>query len=360
MPARIAYYISGHGYGHAARQHPIIRRLIAQGAQIFVRSSAPAKFFRMPNVSHHARAYDVGMRQADALTMDVPGSLAAYAALLREQDAIIAAEVDFLRGCGVQLVVGDMPPLAFEISAAAGLPSVAITHFTWDWVYAHYIDRYPEYAPLIPAIRAIYGKATAALELPYAHEFDMFPRVEKMPFVVNDVTRSRADLCAEFGVDPAQRIALLSMGGLGWGSGDVRAIGALRGWVFMVMPGAWEQVRHLPNVRLIPMDYPDYHNWIAAADVLIGKAGGSTVSEVIAHRTPMIYTLRDDWRENALLDAALRECCKSLCLPLADFEAGRWVEALEAFHTQPYTWPSVAVDGAERIAARLLALADDA
>ena len=34
--------------------------------------------------------------------------------------------------------MGDIPPLAFAAAHAAGLPSVAVANFTWDWVYEDY------------------------------------------------------------------------------------------------------------------------------------------------------------------------------------------------------------------------------
>ena len=36
---------------------------------------------------------------------------------------------------GFDLVVGDVPPLAFEAAAEAGVDSVAVANFSWDWIY---------------------------------------------------------------------------------------------------------------------------------------------------------------------------------------------------------------------------------
>jgi UDP:flavonoid glycosyltransferase YjiC (YdhE family) len=131
---RIAYYISSHGFGHAARQQAIIRELAKQGAEIHVRSASPAKFFTAAS-SYHQQRYDIGMIQADALHFDIPASLNWMADFLKEQPKRIASETAFIREKGIELIVSDMPPIAFEIAEAAQLPSVAITHFTWDWVY---------------------------------------------------------------------------------------------------------------------------------------------------------------------------------------------------------------------------------
>ena len=70
-----------------------------------------------------------------------------------------------LRELGAGLIVGDIPPLAFAVGAAAGIPSIAIGNFTWDWVYSEY-PRVRLAPSLLPAIRGAYAKASMALRLP--------------------------------------------------------------------------------------------------------------------------------------------------------------------------------------------------
>jgi len=353
----IAFYVTAHGYGHAAREQAVIQALAQRGAQVFVRSAAPAKFFTAA-VHHHVQRYDIGMIQNGPMQVNPAATVAAYQDILRSQPLLIRREVEFLRAQQIALVVADMPPVACEIAAAAGIPSVVLTHFTWDWIYAHYVDRFPAFKPIIRAIKASYGKATLALQMqiPIPHPFSMFPHVEPIPGVAKIPTRTREQIRSEFDVPQGAKMALLSMGGHHWGKTDVRALQQLEGWRFLVMAGAYAQVRGDERYRLIPQDYPDFHNLIAAADVLIGKAGGSTVAEVIAHRTPMIYTVNDDWRENELMIPTLQQYAHTLYLDKPDFERGAWAEQIEPFLAQPYTWPDVPMNGAEVAAERILRL----
>ncbi len=355
-PPRIAFYISAHGFGHAARQAAIVRELHQRGVQVYIRSAAPQKFFDGLIADYHHAHYDAGIIQHDALSVDGRASLQRYADFLTQQAALIQHELDFVRECGINLIVSDMPPVALDIAAEAGIPGVAITHFTWDWVYEHYLDANPEYRSVVESITASYKRATLALQMPFAHPFPMFSRVEPIALVINPATRSRATVRAELSIPEHSRMALLSMGGVGWGRTDVSALGTLTGWTFLVMPHIWDDVRHLPNVRLIPTGYDGYHNLIAAADVLIGKAGGSTTSECIAHRTPIIYTIRDDYRENSLLRAALDSYAHAHFLDKGTFESGAWVTLLDDFVNAAFDWPPIAINGAEVAADRLLSL----
>ena len=101
------------------------------------------------------------------------------------------------------------------------------------------------------------------------------------------------------------------------------------------MPDIWSQVKYLPNVRCVPTDTENYQDLIAAADMVVGKAGGSTVAQVIAHRTPMIYTLRENYSENQLLHAALCNFAKSLLVRKNEFEQGAWTQHLDTLADMP-------------------------
>ncbi|MCA9912983.1 MAG: hypothetical protein KC496_06525 [Anaerolineae bacterium] len=354
----IVYYISSHGFGHAARQQAVIQQLARRGVAVHVRTAAPQQFFQEA-ASYHAQRYDVGMLQADALSYDVAGSLRWLETFMQEQDALIAQEVAFVREIGAGLIVSDMPPLAMEVASAADVPCLAITHFTWDWVYGHYVDQYPQAVPLIEAIRASYAKTTLALQLqmPIPHAFDMFPRVEAIPGLYNPVTKSRADIQAEFNLAPDMRVGLISMGGHAWSNLDLRALKAMHDWVFLVNDAAWESVSDAPQrFRRVPPGYAAYQNLIAHSDVLVGKVGGSTVAEVVGHGTPMIYTTHPLWRESSLLRETLeRSAVASQYLPLENFQRGEWVEALNAVYEMPrrqaYSQPNGAAIAAEKVMA---------
>lgn len=348
----IAYYISSHGYGHAARQQAVIKALAERGACVHVRTAAPQKFFKHA-ASYYAQRYDIGLIQPDALSYDIPASFAWLADFLRHHDQLIAQEVSFIREQDVQLVVADMPPIAFDIAETAGVSSVLVSHFTWDWVYDHYLGDYPQYRYLVDGIRDSYCKATLALRMPFAHDFGIFRQVEDIPLVYNTATQTREQVCAMLDIPPDCKIALLSMGGHEW-SGDMAAVTALEGWILLVNRSVWEQVQDDPRFRMIPGDYDDYHNLIAHADVVIGKAGASTVAEVIGHGTPMIYTLSPSWRESELLDAALQDYATAVRVDNEALRHGAWIDHVDSILQQPRPQHTLQINGAEVAAERLL------
>lgn len=358
MTAKIAYYISSHGYGHAARQQAVINQLAKSDVEIIVRTATPKKFFKRASVVHPQR-YDIGMIQSDALHMDVEASLQWMADFLKEEPALIEQEIAFIKTQDIDLIVSDMPPIACEIATRAGIPSIVMTHFTWDWVYEHYMDDYPQYRYIVDHLKRQYHQATLALQmqLPIPHNFDMFPHVEPLALVHNPSTQSRAEVRQAFNIPDEMAMILLSMGGHRWGTSNIDTLRAIDDAIFLVMPDAWEQVQDdSQKFRYVPMDYDNYHDLIAAADCLVGKAGGSTVAEVIGHRTPMIYTTqsRKQWREIDLLTETLDTVASSYHVPIKDFLAGAWVDHLPTFLKQDHHWADVDTNGAQQAARRII------
>ncbi|MEL6404440.1 MAG: hypothetical protein AAFR81_08760 [Chloroflexota bacterium] len=355
----IAYYISSHGYGHAARQGAVVKALGARGVDVYVRTGAPEKFFPTAT-GYHGQAYDSGMVQSDGLTFDIPATLATLHAFAEQEAQLVQQEVTFLRETGCQLVVSDMPPLACEIAHQAGIPSVVVSHFLWDWVYGHYVADYPAFAPHIERMQSQYRKATLALQMqiPLPHPFPLFAHVEPVGAVYNAISKTRDDMRTEFSIPDDKAMVLLSMGGHQWGDSNLDALNDVRDAVFLVVPSAWEQVKHTPErFRVVPMDYPHYHNLIAAADMMVGKAGGSTVAEVIGHRTPMIYTLAmDTWRESALLKQTMEQFASAQFVTQEAFTAGEWVAHLPDMLGRAHTWETVNREGVDEVVGYLLGM----
>jgi len=83
--------------------------------------------------------------------------------------------------------------LAFAVGAAAGIPSIGLGNFTWDWVYADY-PRVRLAPSLLPTIRGAYAKASMALRLPMSGGFESFSNVRDIPFVARHASRTVAAL----------------------------------------------------------------------------------------------------------------------------------------------------------------------
>lgn len=359
---RIAFYLTGHGFGHAARMKPVIDRLATMGVTLYIRSGTNPKFFAyQPELHFHREHYDVGAVQRDGLNVDVLATLEQAAAIHADRDEIIAREVAFLREQGVHLIVSDITPLAFDIASKLGIPSIGISHFTWTWIYEPYVEQYPEYAYLVDSMRESYGKATLALQMPFAHNFDEFPFVEPIPLIVRERVQPDDAVRAEFGVPDGARIAALSMGGMDWGASPLDALRQKTDWVFILPPDmavlAGGTGRNgSGNFRAVPDDYLHFQDISGAADLVIAKAGAGTLYECITYHTPLIYTFRNDFREEELLRPAIEMFVHSHYVDKAAFESGAWIEAIDSLVNRDTPLPAIATNGAEIATNRIMAV----
>jgi L-arabinokinase len=290
------------------------------------------------------------VRHDDDATVDAAlGFYETYAARVDQESAALAAD-------GIDLVVSDMPPLAFDVAAALGVPSVAIGNFTWDWIYeAH--PGFSERAPhVLEVIRRAYARATLALELPFGGGFAVFPRVERVPLVARRPTRSRADARAHFGLPAGGRLALLSFGGYGLPALDLAALDCLDRWTVVTTDRTGASATP-PGTVVIPETVftatTRYEDLVAAVDVVVTKPGYGIIAECISAGTAMLYTSRGAFREYDLLVAEMPRYLRARFLDQDTLFAGRWAAALDALLAQPPPRETLAVDGAAVVARRL-------
>ena len=156
-------------------------------------------------------------------------------AALRRRDAtaLVAEEVRWLRASGARLVLADIPPVAFEAAHAAGVPSLALGNFSWDWIWSHHAEREPALAEAAAKAAAAYGHAERLLRLPFACETRAFRVVEDIPLVVRRPGASKAEARACLGLD-ARPCVLLSFGGVGVPGLRLETLAALDDYQFLL------------------------------------------------------------------------------------------------------------------------------
>ncbi len=353
----ILYYITGHGYGHAVRSHQVIRALATAKPtlRIHVRTTAPAWLFaNCPTpVIHSRQSIDAGVIQRDSLEMDLARTLQACREIHDHQSEIIERELDFIKTHQVELVVGDTPPLAFEIAARASIPSVSITNFTWDVIYRAYRDEYPGFSPLIDEMSGYYRHATLALTLPYPCDTSLFLRRQAIPWIARHSSLSKQTARAQFGLPQSATIVLLSFGGLGLERLPWEQLKLQRDFCFVT---TGDGPRSDGNVVILQDSQSRYEDLVRAMDAIVTKPGYGIVADVLAHQLPLLYTDRGEFPEYANLVEALRDCAVSEFIPQSDLLRGSLTPYLTRLLTRTPNWPAIELNGAEVAAAKILEL----
>lgn len=339
-PLIFAYYVTGHGFGHATRVVEVVRHLISGGHHVYVVTAAPEFVFRSTITSRklHIRKVllDCGAVQSDALTVDRFSSLEMYrqtAVLPRAE--ILSTEIEWLQSIKADLVVSDIVPVACRAAAAAGIPSVCVTNFSWDFIYAEYVMAAGhQYRSVVWQIAEDYSYALFLIRLPGFCPMPAFRDVIDVPLVVREAQKSREEVRKELGISDNEKLLLFNFGGqaAGW---SLKEEYLPTGWKCMVC-GA-------PSTQVFPSNFralePDAYtpDIIAASDCMLGKIGYGTTSEALAFKVPFVFVRRDYFNEEPFLRNMLEYHQCGVEMIRRDLLTGRWSPYLErALKIKPF------------------------
>ena len=338
----IVFYISGHGFGHASRGIELIRALVRKQLElhILVKTAAPAWLFEgLPGLTYEALEADVGLIQTDSVTIDVAETAARAARFYRDFDRRADAEAAALRAARTRLVIGDVPPLAYAAAARAGVPSIAVSNFTWDWIYEAYATFERDAPGVIQTIRDAYRQCTHALRLPMHGGFATVARITDIPLIARRSTRGRVDTRRTLNIPDDRPFVLASFSGYGL---DLPFDDIARREHLTIISS--------PTAPPAPLSYEDL---VAAADLVISKPGYGIVSECVANGAPLLYTSRGRFAEYDVFVAEMPRVLRCRFVPQDDLRSGHWRTHIEALLAQPAPPERTPIDGAE-IAAKLI------
>jgi hypothetical protein len=371
----IVFYISGHGLGHASRSIEVINAILARRPEtrVGVRTSAPRWLFDLSvkgKVQFSTLECDTGVVQADALTLDEADSIRRAAAFHSDLVTRAASETRVLRELGAGLIVGDIPPLAFAVGASAGIASIGLGNFTWDWVYADY-PRVRLAPSLLPAIRGAYSKASMALRLPMWGGFESFSNVKDIPFVARHASKSREEVVKILKLPTEKPFVLASFGGYGVQSVDTEALSKFKKYTVL-------QTAQVPMSRarsaaalterkgsLVIINEEGmydagvrYEDLVGASEAVISKPGYGVISEAIANDAALLYTSRGHFPEYEVLVEEMPKYVRNAFISQDDLFSGKWEPHIDKLLAQPKIKKKPETNGAD-VAAEILLKALD-
>jgi len=358
MPHSILYYVSGHAYGHARRSAEVIRALRGRAPEVnvYVRTGAPAEMFHGLTAGPvRPAAIDVPVVERDPLSVDWPATLAGAADLLRRRRVIVAQDVEAVRELAPSMVVADVPFLAGDVAAALGVPCVAVSNFTWDWIYEPHRSAHADGTAVIRGVRSSYAQTAALLQLPFGHDTDVFPQVIPMPLVARRATRDPGDVLRHLGLDPTDRRPRVLVGMRGGVTGETleRAAKGAADYLFLRLDrGDDTPAAGADNVRPVRLDTTlDFSDLLGASDAAISKLGYGMIADSIAAGTRLVWPPREGFREDEVTRAEAPRFLRMTELPADDFRAGRWRAALDRAMALPEPAERMPLHGADACAA---------
>lgn len=199
----------------------------------------------------------------------------------------ISRETAFLKAENIDLVISDIVPQAFVASAEAKIPSIAISNFTWHHVFS---ELFGEGEPDVIRLKKAYGFATMALILPFNEPMEVFGNKKEIALIARKVTdedlRLKMEISDEF---------VIFLNVLNAEDRISRSILEIPGVKF-VLP--FNSTLNISNSIKIPKSETESQNWIAMCNLVVTKAGYSTVSEAVSNGIYLLILRREGFRED--------------------------------------------------------------
>jgi hypothetical protein len=272
---------------------------------------------------------DIGVVQETPMHEDLPATVCALDAFLPFDPDQVTKLAQEISGRDSQVVLCDIAPLGIAVARAAGIPSVLVENFTWDWIYGGYTQAAPELKRHIPYMKTIFGAATYHVQA--CPVCDASPQADLVtaPIGRKPVTPS-TKLRARLGVPTSARLVLVTMGGIPERFQNLDRVSG-REDIFLVIPGGSDRVQIRDHIVLLPHHSNFYHpDLIHASDAVVGKAGYSTLSEAYHAGVPFAYVARPSFRESGPLTDFINREMNGFEIPLAEYHSGQWINHLPA------------------------------
>jgi hypothetical protein len=324
--ARIAVLLSGHGYGHLTRTANVLEALCrVQPLSLRVMTSAPRSLWPEALTPFTAEwieePCDAAIVQADDLRVDQSATRREVASWAQRTGARLAGVIDRLTSDGERpcLVVGDVPPLAFDAAAALGLPSVAIANFSWDWIYQQL-----HAMPAAELARRAYEKADLLVELTPAAPMPAFRRRVRVGTVGRDSSGHREAARAALGAAPTDCLVLLAFRAPTMS--EITLPSPRDGVIFIGMQPLREARADTMRIRADV----GFAAVLAASDVVVAKTGYGILADCAATGRPLLWVAREGFPEDQVLEAWLAEQPWARRVDRRALAAGSWAADLAA------------------------------
>ncbi|MEJ2156746.1 MAG: hypothetical protein P8X96_15515 [Desulfobacteraceae bacterium] len=348
----IAYFITAHGFGHACRaaavMEAILQRYPETRFELF--TTSPQELFASSighGFGYHPINSDIGVVQLSPLEED----LSATCDQLDRAFPFKTSMVDEIAGDLIQLkcrlVICDISPLGIEVARSAGIESVLVENFTWDWIYRSYQSSEPRFGPHIQYLVDVYRHADHHIQSPPICR----PATDAvgMSPISRRVRSERHQVRKRLGISDEEKMVLLSMGGIPDRHAFLSQLPEALEW-YLVVAGAGANQSPRKRIRLLPTFSEFFHpDLMAAADALVGKAGYSTVAEAYHCGIPFGYIKRPRSPESAVLESFIDRYLPSMAIPAAAYPSGEWITKLPDLFCKPRS-EEKKVNGADQVA----------
>jgi hypothetical protein len=348
---RIAYFISPHGFGHAARAAAVMQVVWENDTSIHfdIFTTVPSWFFQdslSAPFTFHCLQTDIGLVQKTAFHADLNQTIRHLDAFMPFSATLIAEISTTLRNLNCLLVICDIAPIAILVAKEAQISSVLVENFTWDWIYRQYVRTDHRFKRHIDYLHSVFAAAD------YHIQTEPVRRRNSADLLTAPVSRKAkmpaAQIRERLGLPAGSKMVLVTTGGIPQAYNFIEKL-FLRQNINFVMPGAGVEQNIQKNVIILPHHSAFYHpDLVNASDAVVGKMGYSTLAEIYHAGVPFGYVARSNFRESAIMVDFILKQMSGMPVDESGFRNGNWTAQINYLLDLPRMRPGN-VNGADQI-----------
>ncbi len=298
---RYKIYTSDEGFGHLVRQRAINDQLCKLCSDLDTtlqtKTHMRAAKLIFDDINFVEKFNNVSWAKTASGTPDLDQIGADYADYIERSDAHMASDTDVT---DYRFVISDFVYEAFQIAHGGGVPVFGVAHHTWDWFFS---KLYP--LPVrTTVLRRLHQQAQLAEQL-------YFP-----PLTPPDILNAYAANCQEVPLIVRERTDKISV----QADQDFKVLILDSGSRLLSgrMQSALEKLNTIEDIHFFVPEYFGIQadnvtligndevllDYMPEMDLVVCRAGFNTISECIAHRTPLLLVgeaLNPEMESNMLL-----------------------------------------------------------
>lgn len=347
MTTEIACFISPHGFGHATRTTAVLEELLLLHPDLHphVFTTAPKSLFSqtLQDFTYHRVVVDIGLVQTSSLDEDIGATIASLEELLPFSPTLIQDLADRCQKCA--FILCDIAPLGIAVARHAGIPSILLENFTWDWIYEPYQRDFPELTPYAQHLRDEFALAD------YHIQTEPLCNPNKRDLLCEPIFRKKRGSAADIRTDMRcfdKNIILITLGGGPSTPPDWPDMEKFTDY-FFIFSGQEKTQRIHTNVLHLDRHSNIYHpDLIDAADLVVCKAGYSTIAECCQAGSRIIAVGRTVFPETKVLQTYIQKRLGGLSINAENFLNGHWLTLIPSILATPSP-PCARENGAQAV-----------
>ncbi len=311
----------------------ILEKLLAR-YRVCIKSEIPSEYFDIylkGGYEHVAEPIDVGCIQQDFIRIDVAQTFQALERFFKCSDQRIDAESRWLEDNRIDLIVTDIASAPLKAGRALGIPTLLIANFTWYDIHSR-LPQAEKWKPLIKALREEYAQATIQI-LPQCHiDTPLIENRQEVGFISRKGKDRRHELEEAFSTSLKHKtLVFIYLGDSGAQNLDWKNLKKLDDCVFLTRDPL---PRNIPNLHVLT-DRFLYQDLIASSDIVLTKAGYSTLASAFAHDKPVLSCSRKHFYEFEVMKRFLYDNRVGLIFDSDKFYGCDWREEIDTAKAIP-------------------------